>query len=145
MRRVSSRERASALMLMPAAVMVMIVLGSIAVDFAAVGLRARELHNAAAAAANDAAVAGLSPEGLRRGDTVIDPERARAVVRAGLSARGIELDAPPVVDVDPDGRSVTVYLTLTQRYVFASAIPGARHNVHLQARATAVALTADGS
>ena len=138
-------ERGSVLMLMPAAVMVMLVLGSIVVDFAVVGLRARELHNIAAAAADDAAVAGLSPEALRAGITVIDRDRARNVVRAGLAARGVALDAPPVIEVSPDGRSVTVRLVATQPYVFARALPGAADSVRLEAEATAVALTADGT
>jgi hypothetical protein len=138
-------ERGSVLMLMPAAVMVMLVLGSIAVDFALVELRTRELHNAAAAAANDAATAGLAPEALRAGLTVIDPGRAARVVRRSLDARGISVVGAPFVAVADDGRTVTVALEADASYLFAGALPGARKSVRISARAAATALTADGS
>jgi hypothetical protein len=132
-------------MLMPAAVLVMVVLGALVVDSAVVGMRARALHNAAAAAANDAATAALSPERLRAGVTEIEPARADRVVRAAIEARGLELAAPPVVEVAPDGRTITVWLEMTGRYVFAKAVPGAPDGFRVRARATAQVLAADGT
>jgi Flp pilus assembly protein TadG len=139
----TDHERGSVLMLMPAAVLVLVILASIAVDFAIVGMRARELHNAAAAAANDAATAALSSEGLRAGETWVDTAAAERVAARSLSARGIELDAPPRVSVSLDGREVTVTLHASYDYVFAPAIPGAPDGFRLDATATARAIVAD--
>ena len=84
-------ERASVLMLMPAAVLVFIVLGALCVDFASVYGAKRELSNAAAAAANDVAsqaldvdpcVAGELLHGTDFGDS--QPERSGAVQVVGL-------------------------------------------------------------
>jgi hypothetical protein len=129
-------------MLMPAAVLVLVVLASIAVDFSLAGMRARQLHNAAAAAANDAATAAISAEGLRNGDTWVDADTARRVVARSLAARGLALDASPVVSVSPDGREVTVRLRATYRYVFAPALPRAPDDFTIDATATARALVA---
>ena len=138
-------DRGSVLMLMPAAVLVLVVLASIAVDFSLVGMRARALHNAAAGAANDAATAAISREGLRRGETWIDVETAQQVAARSLAARGIDLVAPPVVTISPDGREVTIHLRATYDYVFAPAIPGAPDVFTVEATATARALVAGES
>ena len=55
-------------MLMPAAVLIVILLGSIAVDFAVVFLGQRDLGAAAAAAANNAATYGLDEAAFRAGE-----------------------------------------------------------------------------
>ncbi|HEX7095131.1 MAG TPA: hypothetical protein VF183_04570 [Acidimicrobiales bacterium] len=136
------RQRGSVLMLMPAAVLVLIVLASIATDFAIVGMRARELHNAAAAAANDAATAAISREGLRLGETWIDTDTAHRVVSRSLAARGITLAAPPRVTVSLDGREVHVQLVARHRYLFAAALPGAPDEFTVEATAVARTLVA---
>jgi hypothetical protein len=124
-------------MLMPAAVLVMIVLGSLVVDFSLVGLRQRELHNAAAAAANDAVAAALSPDALRAGDLVIDPERAHDVIVSSFDARGLRLDGEPAVEIDPIARRITVRVQATHEYVFAKGVPGAPDRFVVAASATA--------
>jgi Flp pilus assembly protein TadG len=132
-----THDRGTVLMLMPAAMLVLIVLASIMVDFAIVALRARELHNAASAAANDAATAALSTEGLRTGDTWIDTDTAQRVVARSLAAQGLALDQPPTVSVSVDGREVTVTLHATHDYLFAPAIPGAPDTFTVDVTATA--------
>lgn len=136
------RDRGTVLMLMPAAVLVLVILASIAVDFSLMGMRARQLHNAAAGAANDAATAAISPEGLRLGETWIDVQAAQRVAATSLMASGIELAGPPVVTVSPDGREVRVHIVATHRYVFAPAIPGAPDEFTVEATATARTLVA---
>jgi Flp pilus assembly protein TadG len=138
-------ERGTVLMLMPAAVLVLVILASIAVDFSLAGMRARSLHNAAAGAANDAATAALSHEALRNGDTWIDVEAARRVAAESLAARGVALAAAPEVLVSPDGREITVHLRATYDYVFAPAIPGAPDTFTIEASATARTLVAGES
>jgi Flp pilus assembly protein TadG len=135
-------DRGTVLMLMPAAMLVLIVLASIMVDFAIVAMRARELHNAASAAADDAATAAISTEGLRTGDTWVDAETAQRVVARSLAARGVRLDAPPTVVVSVDGREVTVTLHATHDYIFAPAIPGAPDDFTVDVTATARTLVA---
>jgi Flp pilus assembly protein TadG len=138
----SKAERGTVLMLMPAAVLVLVVLASIAVDFSLQGMRARSLHNAAAGAANDAATAALSQQGLREGDTWVDVEAAQRVAAQSLAARGVDLAALPIVTISPDGREVTVQLQATYDYVFAPAIPGAPDTFTVDATATARSLIA---
>jgi Flp pilus assembly protein TadG len=131
------RDRGTVLMLMPAAMLVLIVLASIMVDFAIIAMRARELHNAASAAANDAATAALSAEGLRHGDTWVDIDAAQRVAARSLAAHGLVLDQPPTVTVSVDGREVTVTLHATHDYLFAAAIPGAPDTFTVDVTATA--------
>ena len=143
MSRPSVAERGSVLMLMPAAVLIVIVLGSIAVDLAIAFLGEREAASLAAAAANDAATAALR-EGVFRetGEFRIDEDRARRIVRATLQASSSELDG-----LDFDVRfstiagepAVTVTVRGTVDYVFARAIPGAPDGIDVEATATAVA------
>jgi hypothetical protein len=141
--RVNQRgERGTVLMLMPAAMLVLLVLASIMVDFAVVGMRSRALHNAASGAANDAATAALSSDGLRGGDTWIDGDRARAVVRAELEEQGFVLDQPPTVSVSLDGREVTVTLHATHEYIFATVVPGGPDTFTVDVTATARAVVA---
>lgn len=137
------RERGSVLMLMPAAVLIVIVLGSIAVDFAIAFLGEREALGLATAAANDAATAGLDEAVFRdTGEFAIDEDRARRVVDATLEAssselRDIEVDVSfPVVD---GVEAVRVEVAGTVDYVFAEAIPGAPDSIRVEATATAVA------
>jgi Flp pilus assembly protein TadG len=135
-------ERGTVLMLMPAAMLVLLVLASIMVDFAIVGMRSRELHNAASAAANDAVTAALSSEGLRAGETWIDADAAQRVVTRSLTHSGLRLDAPPTVHVSVDGREVSVTVHATHEYLFADVVPGADDTFTVDVTATARAVVA---
>src|SRR4051794_38612130 len=120
-------ERGSALMLMPAAVLVFVVLGAIAVDFAVAFLGEREVSNAAAAAANDVAGAALDRDRLYAdGALRLDPQAADRAGRSAVAAAGLDdLDDIQVrVDVAADEPVVTVTVSARVRYVFAKALPG---------------------
>jgi hypothetical protein len=136
-------ERGSVLMLMPAAILVVIVLGSIAVDFSIAFLGERELASLAAAAANDATTAGVDLERLRDDGTfVLDEDRVLAVVRSTIGGSSTEVDLePPVVELTfVDGEpAVRVTLRGTVDYIFARAIPGAPEQAEVEATAIAVA------
>jgi Flp pilus assembly protein TadG len=135
-------ERGSALMLMPAAVLVFVVLGAIAVDFAVAFLGEREVSNAAAAAANDAAGAALDRDRFYAdGALRLDPAAAQRVGRAAVAAAELDdLDDVRVrVDVAADEPVVTVTVSARVRYVFAKALPGGPHGVRVEASATATA------
>lgn len=109
-------ERGSVLMLVPAAVVVVLLLGAIAVDSAIVYLEQRRAYNAAADAANDAAGAGLDRDALRRGDTRYDAARVRAVAADSVAAGGDE--AIGFVDATVDGNVVNVTVEVTIEHVF---------------------------
>lgn len=138
------RERGSSLMLMPAAVLVMVVLGSIAVDFSIAFLGEREVAGLAAAAANDAVTAGLDVDRFRAdGEYTLDPALVEQVVAATIDASSTEVDLQdPVVEllVVDGAPAVRVTLRGTIGYVFAPAIPGAPDRTTVEATALAVAL-----
>ena len=132
------RDRGSVLMLMPAAVLIVLVLGSIAVDFSLAFLAERELVNAASAAANDAATYGIDEASFReRGTVVLDEARARTAVARSLAARREPLLDRAEVTVDVTATQVRVTLRSRADYLFARAIPGAPDSAAVDATASA--------
>jgi len=126
-------------MLMPAAVMIVMVLGAIAVDLSVVRLGQRELIAAAGDAANDAVTIGLDEAALRAGDGYhLDPERVRESVVDTLAAKGIldDLAEPPSITIDGDS-TVTVRLSRRVPHLFAKALPGAPDDELVRATVTA--------
>lgn len=138
-----SGERGSVLMLMPAAVMIVILLGSIAVDHAIAFLGEREAAGLATAAANDAATAALDQDAFRAtGEFRLDHDRARRVVEATLASSSSELHDVTVDITFPvigGTEGVRVVVRGTVDYVFAKAIPGAPDGLVVESTATAVA------
>ncbi len=133
-------------MLVPAAVLVLMILGAIAVDSAVAFMAQRELANAAAAAANDAAGAALSDQsfygggGEGSGTITVDQRSARQVVTRALRARsprGLTVDG---IEVAASAGQVCVSLRGRVDYLFAKAIPGAAHQAMVEGRATASAV-----
>jgi len=132
-RRRSLRERGSALVLMPTAVLILVVLAALAVDQSLVFMRQRELVVAAQAAANDAAGYGVDKDEFYSADRVaFDLGRARAAATAAVQARGIVADVE--VTISADRREVVVVLRSSVPGLFARAVPGAGHRVAVAAR-----------
>ena len=130
-------------MLMPAGLLIVLVLASIAVDMSLVHLRKRQAFELAAAAANDAATGGVDQGRLRTThDYVLDPERTRAVVEDVVAASELapQMARPPVVTVTAVG--VRVELVLEADYIFADVVPGAPDGTEVTASATAGAVSA---
>jgi Flp pilus assembly protein TadG len=125
----------------PAGVLVLVVLGAIAVDAAVAFLGQREVSNAAAAAANDAVVVGLSDRAFyTSGLLEVDEARALDVARRAVLARasrGVE-----VVDVSVTAEGARVCVTVRGRvpYVFGRALPFVRSSASVQGRAGATAV-----
>src|SRR6476469_4711078 len=97
-------ERGSALALVPAGVLVLLILAAICVYFSSAELARRQLHDAAAGAANDAAGGGLDLLRLRTGDwrISVDPDLARSIAERSVEAtvRGrLRLTTAPDVEV----------------------------------------------
>lgn len=134
------RDRGSVLMLMPAGVLVMLLLGAICFDLSLVFLRQRQASSLAADTANDLASLALDVDGYRAtGAFALDPDRAESF-GAGLLERSDLAEHLTAATVSVTGiDTVTVTVTLSVDYVFAKAIPGAADGTTVTASATAVA------
>jgi hypothetical protein len=135
-------------MLMPAGVLVVLVLGSMAVDLSVVHLGEREVAAAASGAANDAVTAGVDPAAVYgAGSYGLDPARVGEAVARSLAAQersgtDLRLAHPPrLTDADGDGFTDTVTVTVRMEvaYVFAGALPRAPDGTTVEATATATA------
>lgn len=136
-----SDQTGSVLALMPAAVLVFIVLGSLAVDSAVAYLGEREVSNLAASVANDAATEGIDlPRFYASGEVVLDPVRVQAVAEQALSAnagrhlQGLTIETD-VVGVD----RVLVRVRARVRSLFARALPNGYEDREVGATAEATA------
>lgn len=140
MRLGSRTDRASVLMLMPAGVLVVLLLGAIAFDLSLVFLRQRQASSLAVDVANDLATWAFDEDAFRAdGRFQLDADRAddlgRTLVEASdLGEHVIDVE---VVVVGPDAVEVRVVVQVD--YVFAKAIPGASDGTTVEAAATAVA------
>jgi len=126
-------------MLMPAAVLIVLVLGAVAVDLAVVQLRQRAAIAAAAGAANDAVTYGLDQGALRRGEGYrLDPARVSTAVAESLEAQGVadDLVTPPIVS-EPSPGTVSVVLRVRVASVFARVLPGGPVTTTVTATASA--------
>jgi Flp pilus assembly protein TadG len=134
-----NRDRGTVLMLMPAAVVVLLVLGAISFDFAHLYLAKRELQAAAESAANDAVTFGIDQAAVRRGDGIrFDDRSVIEAVEASLAAHGTGLDlvAPPRVE-EVGATQVRVTVTGRVDFVFVAVVPGAARSSVVTATALA--------
>jgi hypothetical protein len=133
-------EAGNTLLLFPAAVLVLVVLGALAVDLGVAHLAQRDLANLSAGVANDIAGA-LEEEGFYvEGEARIDPERAARILAAAVAAHPGE--AVTITDADWEllgGAEVIVRLEGEVPVVFTGAVTrdGVRR-VRAESRATAI-------
>lgn len=138
--RTHRNERGSALMLMPAAVLIVFLLGSIALDFSIIYLRQRQALNLAADAANDAAIEGIDLATFRtEGTTILVDGDGLEAVEARFEQLATFGDAVDVELVVVDDVTVTAVVRVDYGLVFAGIVPGADRHRSIEARATAVA------
>jgi len=130
-----SRERGSVLMLMPAAVLIVLLLGAVAVDSAIVYLKQRQAYNVAFDAANDAAGAGFDLDAARTtGEIVWDPVQLEALAQEAIAAAGV--DGVELVSAAPDGEGVEVTVAVTVEHLFVQVFGNpARDRLSVSARA----------
>ena len=122
---IRSCARGSVLMLMPAGLLIVFVLGSISIEFATVSMRQRALYNAADAAANDAATYAIDQVVLRAtGEVVLDPTLVEEAVEVSLRAQGLVLVRAPLVEVSVDRKTIHLELVQHVPFVIAGALPG---------------------
>ncbi len=124
------QQHGSVLMLMPAAVLVVIVLGSLAIDRAVVFGAQRDLINTAQAAANDAVTLGIDVEEVRAGGELrYDRDRIDEAIR-----RAVAGDAGVVVaGWTINGDQLVVRLEKRVEYVFAKGVPGGADSILVRA------------
>lgn len=133
-------DRASVLMLMPAGVLVVLLLGAIAFDMSLLFLRQRQAASVAADVANDLATLALDePHYRATGEFRLDPRRADEIGRALIASSDVAAIADDIEITVADTR-VEVRLTAEVAYVFARAIPGAADGTTVRGRATAEAV-----
>ena len=131
-------ERGSALALVPAGFLVLVLLASLAVDSAVAYLGQQQLHDALAAAANDAVTAGLDNASFYlHGSLVLDRAAVAQTVCASVAAQHDSGLHDITLSVAIEGDSVRVAGSAVVDAVFGRAIPGmARRSVSSSAAAT---------
>jgi hypothetical protein len=134
-------ERGSVLMLVPAGLLIVLIMASIAVDMSLVQLRQRQAHDLAAGAANDAVTAAADHDALRAGRYAVDLDVAASVASRIVAASDLapHVVGAPAVRVTAEG--VEVEVTLYADYIFAGVVPGAPDGTTVTATATAAART----
>ncbi len=131
-------EGGNTLLLMPVGVLILIVLGAIAVDFAIVYTAQRELANLTAGLANDAAGAVDERAFYTDGEYRIDGSRARQIVNFVVSSRPddtLNISCPTVTLQAVD--EVRVACVGTIDLVFSQALPGGVSPYTVRASSTA--------
>ena len=134
-------ERASALVLIPSLVLVLVVLGGISVDAAVAHAVQRDLYRTLSAAADDAA-GMVDQRRLQLDGTVrLDRDAARRVVHAhlgvladGLGPRADGADRPRrlrSVEVEVDDRTVIIRVEAEVPHVVLSGVPGMHDHIRV--------------
>lgn len=137
-------EAGSAWILAPAALLIMVVLGAIAVDSALVYLGQRQLVDAADSAATNAA-GGISESAFYGSPTggggriVLSANRADRLAAATISNQDLSAVTLSSTQVEVAGRQVCVRLSGVVHPIFGSALPGHPFDVGVTAVATATA------
>jgi hypothetical protein len=119
-------DAGSALMLVPAMLLVLICLGGIAIDLTVVHGAHRGAHRSVTAAADDAAAMIDSSLLQQTGELRIDPTAARQVALSQMDPEqlpGRIADGPWVI-VDDSGTVATVGVVLDIDHVMLRALPG---------------------
>ncbi len=132
-------ERGSVLVLVPAGFLVLMLLAAIAVDSAVTYLGQEQLHDALAAAANDAVTAGLdNPSFYGSGTIKLDPVLAGRAVCLSVLAQNDSALRQVHLWMNVNGDSVQVQGTAVIEGVFGRFIPGfAQRTVRASAEAVA--------
>jgi Flp pilus assembly protein TadG len=136
-------QRGSTLLLFPAALLIMLALAAITVDSAIAFQAQRQLANAAAAAANDAATLALSDEAFyKRNSIELSPSAVQAMA-VSLVERVIDTARHHDLVVDAQAEQVGCAWTVRVRaasrvdQLFGRAMPGSDGQVDVRATSTA--------
>jgi Flp pilus assembly protein TadG len=139
------RERGSTLLLFPAGLLIMVALAAMTVDSAIAFMAQRELMNATAAAANDAATEALSDGSFYEDNRIelsaaaveaIAVDRVLAVVDTARH-HGLTVDAQAVPAAPGCAWTVRVTASSTVDELFGKAMPGSSGTVAVRASSSA--------
>jgi Flp pilus assembly protein TadG len=142
-----SRDSGTAVFLIPAGMLIMLLLASIAVDFSQSMRAHRDLQRIADAVANDVVTRGLDTDRIEREGTLkLLPATelqllAERVVAAQVEP-GFHIDRVEIADATPPGSSepqVVVRLHATTAYVFARFLAPIGHGTALAVTSHATA------
>jgi Flp pilus assembly protein TadG len=122
---------------MPAAALIFLVLGALAVDSAAVFLAQRQLANAAVAAANDAVAAVDIDAYYGEGTFRLEPARVQQVAQESVERSGLDHLHGLVAVATVQGDVVEVTLTARVDHIFSGAVPGGSDTAEVAATAVA--------
>ena len=124
----ADREHGSAMLLLPAAIIIVAMFAAVTINAAHAFLMQRELSATVDAVANDA-VAGVDPDGIYRGEGITlfaDDARLHAVIGQNLRGRigdEVMLDSIDVTRVDNAGVEVAAAATVKPYFLRALPIP----------------------
>ncbi len=141
------RDHGTVVFLVPAAFLIVMLLGSIAADFS-IALRAKhDVTDVASAAANDAATRALDVAWLESSGQLrfVSSDRLTSIVTATIDRQhlhGVKVLTVDVFDDTPPGSPeprVAVHVTAIVDYIFAKMVPGISHGsrIDVTVRATA--------
>jgi Flp pilus assembly protein TadG len=147
-------ERGSTLLLFPAALLIMVALAAMAVDNAIAFMAQRQLMNATAAAANDAATEALSDSSFYEDNRIeLSPSAVEAIAVDRVFQlvdedrhHDLSVTAEAVAPASP-GCAWTVRVAASSRVdeLFGQALPGSSGTVAVSARSSAAPRLAAGS
>jgi len=118
-------ERGQSLLLLPAGFLILLVLGSLVLEAAALHLHQRQLDDLADSIASDASTVGFDVEAFRAtGELEIDPIVAGSVLDPAIAISLLD-DASGTVQVIPgDPPGVEVLLTVEHDYIIGRSLLG---------------------
>lgn len=145
MRALVDDQRGSVLLLLPVAALIFLILGALAVDFSSAWSASRQLSEAAAGAANDAASRAIDLDELyATGELRLLPDQARQVAEQSVRGAGLDRLDATVTDVEVQGLTVTVTVRGRAHYVFGRAVPGGPEGADVSATAAVTAEVPNG-
>ncbi len=112
-------DRGQTLLLAPIAMMIVVILGAVTLEVAAMHLHQRQLNDLADSLANDAATVGFDVDAFRQtGEVRIDPTEAAKVIGPGIQISNLPTaTSTGVVTVTP-GISPEAAVTLSYEHEF---------------------------
>lgn len=133
-------QRGSALILIPAWILIMMMLGGIAVDTAAIHMAQRRGNRQLAAIVADASQILNTSHLLETGDMQVHPEGARRVITELIEQNefpGI-VHSNPHIEIDPATGIISVNMELEVPHIFLQAAPTAPEVAVIALQASAV-------
>jgi len=119
-------DRGQALLLAPIALLIVIALGAVTLEVAALHLKQRQLDDLADSLANDAATVGFDVDAFRAtGEIVIDTGRATSVIAPGIAISNVQTATASGLSITPGPNpEATIDLEYEYEYVLGRALFG---------------------